>query len=395
MTNLGRGDKFNQYYTKVLAVSHDHDLLRKEIFPPEQDDFPSPSMIEKQRLYCAAMTDAKVYSGDGEDNYTLIDMGSDELGLADLKILRRKRKLDKEMELNFNKNPSVISVQDRMIIPEQTHPDESQTRIFIPINNTVLLGIPIVNLSCERIYRYERTNDPPSDDVEVIDIVHGAVYDRMEEFSKKEPAYVENLFPIGDDVKDSKGMFLRLDPRFIGVSTTPSPFYTEEIASYHVPLELDPLQYVKHSDDLFLFVGRDQSGNGSCIFALNTSRAHNKSDIVWPAVWTKVMIGDSSTHIVLRDSETIDLYEWRAPVSSENESDDKTYVFTQRIVVSVSKGYDVGPLPLSRDFFDIELNELLIDVNNVLKEFSESSDNYNLEEDYETDSEYEGDDEDD
>lgn len=356
MTGYEHCLKFRSYYSDVLESMYDHDLLKANIFNSEC----SLPMRKKQALYCAALKRSKVIKKGEGDNYSLHDSRETGYGLADLKLTSRKTKVDDPSELNFNTNPSVISV-DHLTLTGHDYPHEDQDRIFIELNDTTLLGIPVVNPSAEMIYRYYKVTEENEEVSE--DAVHGRVYDKVELMNEKYPAYVRSIFPKITSA-DSKGEFLRLDQQFLGVSTTPSPSFTQEVITYHVPLELDPLQHIRCTENLFLFVGRDQAGNGSCLFLLNTSNALSQTEIVWPAPWTKVMIGDSSTHVVLKDQKTFDTFEWTG----------ESYTFSHRNTFDVTSGSEVGPISSNYRNFDIELSRLIENINTVVKEIAAEDD---------------------
>lgn len=350
MVSVGEPDSYINYYNQILDSIENPNLVKSLIFQEG-----GPPMKIKQELWCAATKGFKRNSSRECNNYSLQNPGNYSLGLAELEVHKRINTIEEPEPLNFNTNPSVIAVDGSDIIDDQDFPSENQTRLFIPLDQELYLGIPIVNLKCERIYKYLRTSEPQVTDErdEELEEGHGAVYDNITSFKTRFPATSLKVF--SDDPyesADKKGEFLAIDRDFIGISTTPSPFVNDTMLSYHIPLELDPLQYVEHSSDLFLFVGRDNDGNGSCLYALNTFNARNRKIKEWPAVWTKLMMNDSEKQLVLRDNNTLDVYEWF----------ETGYRFSHRLTISVSRGADVGAIPPNTTRFGlpiIELNERL------------------------------------
>lgn len=312
------GMKHSPFYNEVLISSFNKALLINKIFP--KDEQKGPSMINKQKLYRAATQPVTSYAYSADQEVT--SASSSTLTMIYKREIRDSEKTEVP---DYNQNQTVLSVDDEGGIDTKTlHPQENQDRIFIQLDNGYLLGIPAVNPWSERIQRYQ-VSDTPQD-------FKLKVYDDLEDLYDTQPDYARELFTNPEDEgEDEDETYLRLDKSFIGISGTASGLQEDVVGRYHIPLELDPLQHVQHSPNLFLFVGRDYNGNSTCLYSLNTARVTSaKPGEPWIAPWTKVLVLDSEIYALLTSPDTATLF----------ENDTASY----KIKFEVSRGSDIGVL---------------------------------------------------
>ncbi|AFU90019.1 hypothetical protein AbHV_ORF9 [Abalone herpesvirus Victoria/AUS/2009] len=347
------GERNLLFYQEVMSATFDRDLLRSKIFP--EDASKGPCMRMKQSLYKEASKPiVGEYAFESDPVFS-------SASTAHLRLVEKSKILSKdipEIVLDYNQDPSVISVDEsNMIVTDVHHPQENQTRIFFQLDNGYVLSIPTVNPWSERIYRYTITSVPQ--DKELL------VYDNLEDVFKNYPNYAEKLFtnaPDDDDDDEEGGpeQYLKLDRSFLGVSGVSDGSDLEVVARYHIPMELNPLQYVMHKPNLYLFTGKDQEGNNNCLYALNTELVEGEGK-PWIAPWTKVKIYDSETYVDLTDPNTLTVFEDEVP--------------SYRLTIEVSEGSNIGVLSVP-DYptYDIPSLTLIEEVNDIVLEAAEEED---------------------